>query len=122
MENYSASPLSGIFEKHISAEAQIVTDKWTGYGPLKQKFTNLTQRLSNNGQNFKMLHIQIRNFKNWLRGVHSFCSKETVNQYINEYFFRFNRLSFRDTILEKLLCRMIKEDPITYNSIKCNVT
>ncbi|MDC3220662.1 IS1595 family transposase [Flavobacteriales bacterium] len=122
MENYSASSLSGIFEKHISAEAQIVTDKWTGYGPLKQKFTNLTQRLSNNGQNFKMLHIQIRNFKNWLRGVHSFCSKETVNQYINEYFFRFNRLSFRDTILEKLLCRMIKEDPITYNSIKCNVT
>jgi naphthoate synthase len=48
-----------------------------------------------------MLHIQIRNFKNWLRGVHSYCSKETINQYIEEYFFRFNRMNFSDSILDK---------------------
>lgn len=86
------------------------------------KYPHLEQRLSEKGENFKMLHIQIRNFKNWLRGVHSYCDKETLDQYIQEYFFRFNRLHFRETILDMILCRMMDENPITYKSLKCNVT
>ena len=118
IEDYSSKSLSKIFEIHISTEAKITTDGWSGYKPLMKKHPRFEQKLSNKGQNFKMLHFQIRNFKNWLRGVHSYCNKETLNQYIEEYFFRFNRLNFRETILEKLLCRMIKEKPITYQSIK----
>lgn len=117
--NYSSKSLSKIFEKHISTEAKITTDSWSGYKPLMKRYPDFEQKLSNKGQNFKMLHIQIRNFKNWLRGVHSYCEKETLNQYIEEYLFRFNRLNFRETILEKLLCRMVKEKPINYKSIKC---
>ena len=119
IEDYSSKSLSKIFEKHISTEAKITTDSWSGYKPLMKRYPDFEQKLSNKGQNFKMLHIQIRNFKNWLRGVHSYCDKETINQYIEEYFFRFNRLNFRETILEKLLCRMVKEKPINYKSIKC---
>ena len=118
IEDYSSKSLSKIFEIHISTEAKITTDGWSGYKPLMKKYPHFEQKLSDKGQNFKMLHLQIRNFKNWLRGVHSYCNKETLNQYIEEYFFRFNRLNFRETILEKLLYRMIKEKPITYESIK----
>jgi len=118
IDDYSSKSLGEIFEKHISNDAQITTDGWSGYKPLKKIYPHFEQKLSDKGQNFKMLHIQIRNFKNWLRGVHSYCSKEALNQYIDEYFFRFNRLNFRETILEKLLNRMVVEKPKPYKSMK----
>ena len=121
IEDYSCKSLTPIFKIHIKSDANIVTDKWSGYTPLKKSFPDLTQKLSNKGENFKMLHFQIRNFKNWLRGVHSYCEKEYINQYIQEYFFRFNRLNFRETILEKLLIRMSNIKPLTYKSIRYNV-
>jgi hypothetical protein len=55
----------------------------------------MEQTLSDKGKNFKMLHIQILNFKNWLRGAHSWCNREYVQKYINEYFFRYNRRNHR---------------------------
>ena len=118
IDDYSCKSLTPIFETHIKNDAKIVTDKWSGYKPLMKIFPNFTQKLSDNGENFKMLHFQIRNFKNWLRGVHSYCVKEYIDQYIQEYFFRFNRLNFRGTILDKLLERMVDENPITYKSIR----
>ena len=122
IEDYSAKSLKPIFDVHISKNTKITTDGWTGYSPLKKEYPHFEQKLSNKGQNFKMLHIQIRNFKNWLRGVHSYCHENYINQYIQEYFYRFNRLNFRTTILEKLLDRMITSSPITYKSIKCIAT
>ena len=122
IDDYSAKSLKTIFDVHIDKQAKITTDGWTGYAPLKKAYPHFEQKLSDKGQNFKMLHIQIRNFKNWLRGVHSYCHESYINQYIQEYFFRFNRLNFRTTILEKLLNRMIVHTPINYKSIKCNAT
>jgi hypothetical protein len=74
IEDYSSKSLNVIFDTHIKEDAFVVSDGWSGYKPLKEEFPNLTQRLSNNGENFKMLHFQIRDFKNWLRGVHSYCN------------------------------------------------
>ena len=122
IDDYSCKSLTPIFETHIKSDAKIVTDKWSGYKPLMKIYPDFTQKLSDNGENFKMLHFQIRNFKNWLRGVHSYCAKEYINQYIQEYFFRFNRLNFRESILDKLLVRMVNQIPLTYKSIRCNAT
>jgi hypothetical protein len=118
IDDYSSNSLKPIFDVHINKEAHITTDGWSGYKPLMDEYPNFEQKLSNKGQNFKMLHFQIRNFKNWLRGVHSFCHKSYINQYIQEYFFRFNRLNFRATILDKLLHRMVDEKPMSYKSIR----
>jgi len=122
IDDYTAKSLKTIFDVHIDKEAKITTDGWTGCAPLKKTYPHLEQKLSDKGQNFKMRHIQIRNFKNWLRGVHSYCHESYINQYIQEYFYRFNRLNFRTTILEKLLNRMIAHTPTTYKSIKYNAT
>lgn len=70
-------------------------------------------RAHSKGKNFPMLHIQIRNFKNWIRGVHSYCDKKYLQQYINEYFFRFNRRNHRESILDKLIERCVDQQPIT---------
>jgi len=86
--------------------------------PLKEEYPNLKQTLSDKGKNFKMLHIQIRNFKNWIRGVHSYCNKEYLQRYIDEYFFRFNRRNHRKSILDKIIKRFVQHKPMTINQIK----
>ena len=106
IEDYSSKSLKPIFDAHIRNDTSVVTHGWSGYSPLKKHFPKLKQRLSDNGKNFTMLHIQIRNFKNRLRGVHSYCNREYLHRYIDEYFYRFNRLNFRNSIFEKLLNRM----------------
>ncbi|MCR6642124.1 MAG: IS1595 family transposase [Sporocytophaga sp.] len=116
--DYSYGSLKPIFEQHIARDAKIETDGWSGYKPLKTEYPNLKQKLSEKGENFKMLHIQIRNFKNWIRGVHSYCNKEYMNKYLQEYFYRFNRRNFRKNILENILKRMVAGAPITYSQIK----
>lgn len=122
IEDYSSESLKPIFEKHIKNDASILADGWTGYMPLKENYPNLKQILSNKGKNFKMLHIQIRNFKNWLRGVHSYCNKEYLQRYIDEYFFRFNRRNHRQSILDKIIQRCTAHKPMTMNQIKIYAT
>jgi hypothetical protein len=64
---------------------------------------------------------QIRNFKNWLRGVHSYCNSRNITEYINEYFIRFNRRNHRNhgkSILCKLIGRMAKHKHLPYSSLK----
>jgi len=122
IEDYSAKSLAPIFATHVKNDAQVLADGWSGYSPLKENYPNLKQTLSNKGKNFKMLHIQIRNFKNWLRGVHSYCNKEYLQKYIDEYFFRFNRRSHRKSILGKIIERCVEHQPTTFNEIKCYAT
>lgn len=118
IEDYSCVSLKEIFDIHIAKDASVTTDKWAGYSPLIKEYPNLSQILSDNGKNFKMLHLQIRNFKNWLRGVHSYCNKEYLDKYIQEYFYRFNRRNHRAHIVENIISRMIKLLPLTYKQIK----
>jgi len=115
IDDYSTESLKPIFEEHIKNDAQVLADGWTGYKPLKEEYPNLKQILSQKGKNFKMLHIQIRNFKNWLRGVHSYCNKEYLQKYIDEYFFRFNRRNHRKSILDKIIQRCMAHKPVTIN-------
>ena len=120
ISDYSCESLRPIFDQHISSNAEVETDGWSGYKPLKKKYSGLKQKLSDKGKNFKMLHIQIRNLKNWIRGVHSYCNKEYMNKYLQEYFYRFNRRNFRKSIFENIVGRMVHGNPITYAQIKIN--
>lgn len=117
IEDYSTASLKPLFDKHIKSDANILADGWAGYKPLKEDYPNLKQILSEKGKNFKMLHIQIRNFKNWLRGVHSYCNKEYLQNYIDEYFFRYNRRNHRKSILDKIIKRCVLAKPIHFNNI-----
>lgn len=122
IKDYSTKSLKPLFDTHIKNDAQILADGWTGYSPLKVYYPDLKQTLSNKGKNFKMLHIQIRNFKNWLRGVHSYCNKEYLQKYIDEYFFRFNRRNHRKSILDKILQRFALHEPVTKKEINMYAT
>ncbi len=107
IEHSSAVELGAFLRKYVSKKAYIISDKWRGYSPLKKEFINLKQLPSKDGSNFKELHIHIMNIKGWLRGIHHHCSKEHMQNYLDEYHFRYNRRSNMVTIFDVLIRKMM---------------
>ena len=111
IEDASNTSFRPFFEFHISKDADIVTDEWSGYIPLKKDYCKLKQIPSKNGENHPDIHIHIMNLKGWLRGIHHHCSKKRLQGYLDEYHFRYNRRNNMDTIFDTLIKRMVKYNP-----------
>lgn len=109
--NASAKELGNFLTRHVSKEAKIISDEWTGYIPLKAEFKKLEQIASDDGRNFKDIHIHIMNIKGWLRGIHHHCSEERMQGYLNEYHFRYNRRQNMGSTFDLLIKRMVINDP-----------
>jgi len=112
IEDYSAESLKPLFDAHTENNASILADGWAGYNSLKQDYPDLKQILSDKG----------KNFKNWLRGVHSYCNKEYLQKYIDEYFFRFNRRNHRASILDKIIERYAMHRPVKIKDLRLSAT
>ena len=97
-------------DKHISKTAQVTTDEWKGYKPIKDY--NITQKPSNNGKNFPTLHKVIHQVKSWIRGIYSWVSEFNIDRYLAEYSFRINRSQNKDTIFNKLMKRVVERSPV----------
>jgi len=110
IQNSSAKELGGFLVRYVSKDAEITTDKWRGYLPLKKEFLKLKQVASEEGKNFKELHIHIMNIKGWLRGIHHHCSKKHMQNYLDEYHFRYNRRSNMGTIFDVLMRKMVNHN------------
>jgi hypothetical protein len=101
----------GVFiRKTVRLEANIKTDKWLGYKPLRKEFENLKQLSSGErGGNFPEMHRAIMLFKAWLRGIHHHVNN--LQAYMDEYTYRFNRHSMKSSIFVSLIRRMINAKP-----------
>jgi transposase-like protein/predicted RNA-binding Zn-ribbon protein involved in translation (DUF1610 family) len=119
--NTSSGELKKIFEAHISAQAQILTDKWTGYSPLKETY-QITQEKSRGGENFELMHRYVQGLKSWLRGIYHHVDSRYLQVYLDEYSFRFNRSLWKESIFDKLIQRMVKAKPLTYKTLIINVS
>jgi transposase-like protein/predicted nucleic-acid-binding Zn-ribbon protein len=117
IQRASSNEFKPFFEQKLDKESKIVTDGWRGYLPLKKNW-NIEQILSEKGKGFPELHLHIMNIKGWLRGTHHKCKGFRLQEYLNEFHFRFNRRAFLDTILDKLFERAVILKPITYQNIK----
>jgi len=122
IDNASAKQLKTIFDKHISPEATILTDKWTGYSPLKEVY-NITQEKSEPDKNFKVMHRCIQQLKGWIRGIHHSVSPIYLQGYLDEFCYRINRSIHKENIFNNLLSRMIDGNYTSKKQIKfvyCN--
>jgi len=117
IDNYSAKSLAPIFEEHISTTAQIITDKWRGYEPLKKSY-KIEQKLSDESKNFKELHVVIMQLKSWLRAIPTHVRKWHIQAYFHEFCFRINRSPFKQRIFHKTLERMVIAKPVFQKHIK----
>ena len=104
--------------KHISKTAQVTTDEWKGYKPIKD--FNITQKPSNDGKNFPTLHKVIHQVKSWIRGIYSWGSEFNIDRYLAEYSFRINRSQNKDTIFNKLMKRIVEGSPVSQSQLVCS--
>lgn len=111
VEHASSKEFRPFFETYISNEANVITDNWKGYLPLKKNYPNLEQIPSEKGKGMQQLHIHIMNIQGWLRGIHHHCSKEWMQGYLDEYHFRYNRRSMMGSIFDLLIKRMVLSEP-----------
>ena len=99
IDDFSSKELKPIFEKHISIDANVITDLWKGYKPIADEY-KITQILSNNGQNFPALHTMIHQIKSWLRTTYSAISNTHIHRYLNEFCYRINRSQAKENIFK----------------------
>jgi len=116
IDDYSSKSLQKIFHEHIAKTAKIKTDKWSGYIPLKSDY-NITQELSDKGNNMKQLHTIIHQVKSWLRSVYSWVDDKHIEKYLDEYCYRINRSVHKETIFDNLITRMVGAKPLEYKDI-----
>lgn len=115
IKDYSSVSLERIFDAHISTESKVITDKWSGYKPLKGMY-DITQIKSNSSDFFEINTI-IHQVKAWLRSTFSWMHEEHIEKYLDEYSYRLNRSNSKETIFDNLIKRMIYSKPLTYKQI-----
>lgn len=115
IDNYSFRELEKVFESHISTEAEVITDGWKGYLPLKKKY-DITQVKSNTSDFFEINTI-IHQLKAGLRSVYSWMHEDHIEKYLDEYSYRLNRSIFKQTIFDNLITRMSRHKHTGYKDI-----
>jgi hypothetical protein len=100
----------------VSKEAIVRTYKWRGYKPLKSQYLALRQEQSKPSQNFKLFYRQVMMVKGWIRGIHH--SVTNLQPYLDEFCYRFNRISSFDRIFHNITGRMVNHQPVFTNQLK----
>jgi hypothetical protein len=116
IEDYSSESLETIFDAHISVDAKVETDKWSGYIPLKEKY-NITQTKSNKGNTFFEMNTIIHQTKSWLRSTFSWMHEGHIEKYLDEFSYRLNRSQSKETIFDNLINRIINAKHQCYRDI-----
>lgn len=112
----SAASLGGFMGDHIGRDAKVTTDQWTGYAPLEKRYGNMKRIPSGKkGRNFPDLHRVIMMLKAWLRGMHHHVHH--LQDYLDEYCYRFNRSFMKEGIFDNLMVRMVNTTPCYIKNI-----
>ncbi len=114
--DYSSSSLETIFDAHISTDAKVETDKWSGYMPLKKTYT-INQTKSNKGSTFFEMNTIVHQTKSWLRSTFSWMHEGHIEKYLDEYSYRLNRSQNKDTIFDNLINRVVNAKHLSYRDI-----
>ena len=104
--------------KNISYGSQINTDGWNGYWGLeaygfkhRPKVQGLPKRAA---KILPWVHRVIGNLKTWLRGTHHGVGSEHLQDYLDEFTFRFNRRHYREHAFLSLLILATKIKPLPH--------
>jgi hypothetical protein len=118
IETFTADELKYAIKDNVSNAAQIQTDAFPSYKKIAKSMGNIISGSSQKGALMEELHIQIMQFKNWLRGTHHQCSKEYLFAYSHEYQYRFNKRNMRKWLFNDVIVRLMNQFPHPYLYLK----
>jgi len=123
--NASSRSLHAFIKESVDLGSQIHTDDWKGYRGLeKQGYRHRTTNVKKSSQAAHQLlprvHRVISLTKRWLLGTHQGAvSHEHLQQYLNEFVFRFNRRTstHRGKLFYRLVQQSLAVEPLVYQSL-----
>jgi transposase-like protein len=116
----SSEELTKFVKENVNEDAEIYTDKWTGYGKLKANgYKHSAEIISDYDIEYKGLHNTVSLIKRWILGTfQGRTSKEHIQWYLEEYIFRFNRRFWGvGNKFERALNLALVHKPLTYKCI-----
>lgn len=117
IQTATRAQIEPFFRDFIHKNARIRTDKLITYKSIQKRFPNLIQEKSTpKGKNFRDMHRVIMGLKAWLRGMHH--SVIHLQDYLDEYAFRFNRSFMKENIFDNLLKRAVAHPPFLFSNKK----
>jgi Zn ribbon nucleic-acid-binding protein len=118
VSNFKAKTIEAFAEENITHNSQIITDGFQSYKSQKlkkdyfHKFENFDK--SDNHSDLKWMHIFISNAKAFINGTLHGLNGDSLQSYLNEFCYRFNRRHIPDLVFDKLLRSMFLCKPQTY--------
>ncbi len=102
-------------DRLINQEAHVITDNHKSYKQLRNvvKAHTAIQCLdkSLSSQMLPWVHIAISNAKRWLLGIHHSVNHDFLQNYLDEFCFKFNRRYFGVQLLDRLIIAVVDPHP-----------
>ena len=104
----SGPTLRATIKKHVAPGTTVYTDEWAAYSTLNAEYDHRTIRHRDRIYVDGSTHTQTVEgffglFKNAVKGVHHGVSDKSLQGYLNEYPWRWNRRGRRNTMFRELL-------------------
>jgi len=96
LPNRSQETLEPFVQANVRSGSEVRTDGWTGYDNLhklgyRHRPVAIQGDQAKTEQHLPMIHIVFGNLDTWLLGTHHGVSAKHLQNYLNEFVFRFNR-------------------------------
>lgn len=108
MEDLKAKSINKEVEKLVEKTVSVLTDGYTGYSKLKEKIAHhhivVEPNKTKSEKVFPWVNRTISNAKKVLLGIHHNCvNQQYVQNYLDEFCYKFNRRYFGDKLSDRLL-------------------
>lgn len=99
-------------KKHIDASAKVITDGKRCYRDLSKMLTSHQEIICKDKKEvskiFPWAHIAISNAKKMCLGIHHSIDKRFMQNYLNEFCYKFNRRYFGDKLFDRLMLAAVE--------------
>ena len=113
MEDLKAQTIEKEITEHVDPESEVKTDGYRSYSRLKdkvKKHEQVTASGKNATKELPWVHIVISNAKRLFLGIHHMIKDTYLQNYLNEFCYKFNRRYMYDKLFDRLLVASISSN------------
>lgn len=120
MNDLGSESINKQVEKDIDKKAVVMTDGWRGYNYLSEKVKEHVKLVVENpkeaGKVFPWVHTAISNSKRMFLGIYHRIDSPYMQNYLNEFCYKFNRRYFKDKVFDRLVVASVTNTWYGYHS------
>lgn len=106
-------------QKHVKDGSTISSDAYRSYAGLQKRYVLKAKVFDpdRDAEHLKWLHTIISNAKAFIDGTFHGLGQKHMQNYLDEFCYRFNRRHFQDEIFSRILCSCLAAGPITLTEL-----